>query len=215
MTQMPFDLPTDLEPATALSRELAGAEVGGLDEAGRGPLAGPVVAACVVLGEEIAGLNDSKKLSEKKREALYEIIYDKALAVGVGVAEAEEIDDKNILNASLDAMCTAFLAAEHALGHQVKGAIVDGDKRAPLPERVRQRTVIGGDRICPAVMAASIVAKVTRDRRMKEEALRYPGYGFEKHKGYPTKAHREALMKLGPTPIHRYSFAPVRLAAGK
>ena len=197
------------EPVTALTIEL-GRPVAGLDEAGRGPLAGPVVAAAVVLAEPIIGLDDSKKLNVKERDALFDEIWTSAAAVGVGIAEPEEIDEKNILRASLDAMVEAFFACEEAYREEIGGAILDGNQLAPMPERVVQRTLIGGDRKSPSIMAASIIAKVTRDRRMIQEAARFPGYGFEQHKGYPTPAHRAALRKLGATPIHRRSFAPVR-----
>lgn len=198
-----------LEPATALAIQI-GRPVAGLDEAGRGPLAGPVVAAAVVLDAPIEGLNDSKKLSAKMREKLFDEIWANAAAVGVGIAEPAEIDEKNILRASLAAMSYAFEACEEALREEIGGAVVDGNQLAPLPERVAQQTIIGGDRKSPAIMAASIIAKVTRDQRMVQEAARFPGYGFEVHKGYPTKKHCEALRRLGATPIHRRSFAPVR-----
>jgi ribonuclease HII len=188
--------------------------VAGLDEAGRGPLAGPVVASAVVLDPEqpIHGLNDSKKLSKKARESLFTQILDHALAVGIGVVEAERIDQINILRASLEAMSLALEKAEAKLGTPIEGAIVDGTQLAPLPDRVRQRAVIGADRLSPAVMAASIVAKVTRDRRMIDESAKYPDYGFDGHKGYPTASHRQVLMDRGPCPLHRRSFAPVRKA---
>lgn len=202
------------EPSVELSLSLGTGRVAGLDEVGRGPLAGPVVAAAVVLHPErfIPGLADSKKLSEKKREALFSQIQAQAWAVGVASVEADEIDSLNILQASLTAMARAFAACETVLAEEICGAVVDGNQVAPLPERVRQRTVVRGDSISPPIMAASIIAKVTRDRRMMEEARRYPAYGFEKHKGYPTAAHRAALMRFGPTPLHRRSFGPVRLA---
>jgi ribonuclease HII len=202
---------SEVEPAARLADAL-GLPVAGLDEAGRGPLAGPVVAAAVVLVEPIEGLNDSKKLTEKKRDELFDRIWAEAAAVGVGIAEPPEIDEINILRASLGAMASAFLDCERKLTREIGGAVVDGNQLAPLPERVTQETIVGGDRKSPAIMAASIIAKVTRDRRMIEEAARYPGYGFEKHKGYPTPAHRAALQQLGPTAIHRRSFAPVRAA---
>jgi ribonuclease HII len=207
----------DKEPAQELSERLDGGRVAGLDEAGRGPLAGPVVAAAVVLDPDrpIPGLNDSKKLDHKRREELLVEIYERALVVGVGVAEAERIDEINILRASLEAMAVAFSACEEQLGEEIPGAVVDGKIAAPLEERVRQRTVVGGDAISPPIMAASIVAKVLRDRRMKEEGERYPAYGFERHKGYPTPAHREALMAHGPCPLHRRTFSTVREATAR
>jgi ribonuclease HII len=173
-----------------------------------------VVAAAVVLDprRRIPGLDDSKKLDEATREALYPKILERALAVGVGVAEPERIDEINILRASLAAMADAFAQCEDILGEDIPGAVVDGNMKAPLPARVAQEPVIGGDGISPPIMAASIVAKVLRDRRMIEEASRFPGYGFERHKGYATPAHREALMRLGPCVIHRRSFRTVREA---
>jgi len=206
---------TRTEPARLLKRYLGGGvQVAGLDEAGRGPLAGPVVAAAVVLHPRrfIRGLGDSKKLDESARERLFPIIQERALAWGVGISEPERIDEINILRASLDAMRIAFEACEAQLGAPIAGAIVDGNMMAPLPERVVQRPTIEADDYSPAVMAASILAKVTRDRRMVQEAERFPGYGFAKHKGYPTPAHREALMRLGPCAIHRRSFGPVKKA---
>jgi ribonuclease HII len=203
------------DPAARLAGELgAGGLVAGLDEAGRGPLAGPVVAAAVVLDplRPIAGLDDSKKLDGAQREALYPLIMERALVVGVGIAESARIDEINILRASLWAMKLAFGRCERALVSQIGGAVVDGNMAAPLPKRVAQRLIIGGDALSAPIMAASIIAKVTRDRRMVKEARRWPGYGFEQHKGYATPAHREALMRLGPCPLHRRSFAPVRLA---
>jgi ribonuclease HII len=211
-----LELSVELDPADAFARELGPlALVAGLDEVGRGPLAGPVVAAAVVLdpARPIEGMNDSKKLTPAMREALYPLILERAMAIGVGVVESTRIDEMNILRASLHAMELAFIECEGRLGRFIEGALLDGNQRAPLPARANQRTLIGGDGKCQAIMAASIVAKVLRDRRMVEEAERYPGYGFEKHKGYGTKQHQEALQKLGPTPLHRRSFAPVELAA--
>ena len=199
------------DPALVLSDALGGQWVAGLDEVGRGPLAGPVVAAAVVLDPErpIAGLGDSKKLSEKRREVMAKTIEADALAYAVAFVEAERIDAINILQASLAAMAEAFAGCEAKLGRPIAGAVVDGKVAAPLPARVRQETLIGGDGRSQPIMAASILAKVARDHRMLEEAKRFPGYGFERHKGYPTKAHREALVALGPCAIHRRSFAPV------
>jgi len=178
----------------------------GVDEVGRGPLAGAVVAAAVILDPDnpIEGLADSKKLSEKKRDALKIEICEKALAWAVGRAEVEEIDDINILQASLLAMRRAVealpIAAEHAL--------VDGNKLPKLP--CSATAIIGGDAIEPCISAASIVAKVVRDKEMQEMDKRYPGYGLAKHKGYPTKQHIAALNELGVTEIHRRSFKPVK-----
>jgi ribonuclease HII len=205
----------DSDPAVDLRASL-GALVAGLDEAGRGPLAGPVVAAAVVLPDalpdSLLGLNDSKQLSEAQREALYPHIVAHARAIGVSTFEADRIDVMNILRASLAAMNEAFVLCEAALQEPIRGAIVDGDKKAPLPMHVVQRAVIGGDGKCRAVMAASIIAKVTRDRRMLEEHARFPQYGFDAHKGYGTARHLEALREHGPCPLHRRSFAPVREA---
>ncbi|BAO44092.1 ribonuclease HII [Thiolapillus brandeum] len=178
----------------------------GVDEVGRGPLAGPVVAAAVILDPEqpIQGLDDSKKLSEKRREALFEEICNKALAWSLGRAEVEEIDRINILQASLLAMQRAVadlsVTPEHAL--------VDGNK---LPDLAcSAEAIVGGDGSVSCISAASIIAKVSRDREMQVMDQRYPGYGLARHKGYPTKAHLEALRELGVTRIHRRSFAPVR-----
>jgi len=200
------------DPAVELLRTLGPSSVvAGLDEVGRGPLAGPVVAAAVVLDpmRPIEGLNDSKKLTEKRRAQLFDVIHLHARAVGVGVLEAPEIDARNILEASMEAMRLALLECERLLERDIDGALVDGNRPAPLPSRIVQRTVIGGDAISEPIMAASIVAKVIRDRRMVEEAARYPVYGFDKHKGYPTPVHRAALIAHGPCPLHRRSFAPV------
>jgi ribonuclease HII len=208
-----FDPPGD--PARELEAALGpSAQVAGIDEVGRGPLAGPVVAAAVVLDRlhGIDALDDSKVLDEAAREGLYPIIMSAAAAVGIGVVEAPRIDEINILQASLEAMRLAFERCEQALGSKVRGAVVDGHMRAPLPERVAQRAIIKGDARSAPIMAASIVAKVTRDRRMVKESLRFPAYGFEQHKGYPTPAHKERLRQHGPCSLHRRSFAPVREA---
>ena len=181
----------------------------GVDEAGRGPLAGPVVAAAVILanptkgGQIPGGLNDSKVLSEISREHLLNEIM-KSCYVGIGIAEPEEIDRINILQASLTAMARAVedlpVRADHAL--------IDGNKAAPLS--CEQSLIIKGDARSLSIAAASIVAKVTRDRIMRQADARFPGYGLAGHKGYPTKAHREAIKNLGPCPIHRRSFAPIK-----
>ena len=184
--------------------------VAGVDEVGRGPLAGPVVAAAVILDPErpIVGLADSKKLSEKRREALDPIIREQALCWALGRAEPEEIDRINILQASLLAMQRAVAA----LTTQPELALVDGNKAPRLPCQVR--TVIGGDATEPAISAASIIAKVARDREMVELDARYPGYGLARHKGYPTRQHMEALQLLGVSEIHRRSFGPVQRLLG-
>ncbi|MBC2778362.1 ribonuclease HII [Parasphingopyxis marina] len=177
--------------------------VAGVDEAGRGPLAGPVVAAAVILcAEGIDGLDDSKKLSAKRRGQL-EILIRQSCVVGVGIAEPEEIDRINILQATLVAMRRAVEALETEPGH----ILVDGNR---LPDwRYGAEAVIGGDAIHPCISAASIIAKEVRDRMMREAAQKHPHYGWESNKGYPTAAHIEALRRHGPCPLHRRSFAPV------
>ena len=174
----------------------------GVDEAGRGPLAGPVCAAAVILPRdlEIAGLNDSKKLTEKKREELFAIIRAEAIACGVAFASVEEIETLNILNAT-------FLAMNRALEQlKVKPelALIDGNRNTGI--NMPSRCVIKGDARCADIAAASVLAKVTRDRYMLEMAEKYPAYHFERHKGYGTKQHYEALRAYGPSPIHRMSF---------
>ncbi|USD20353.1 ribonuclease HII [Microbulbifer variabilis] len=178
----------------------------GVDEVGRGPLAGDVVAAAVILdpAEPILGLADSKKLSEKKRESLFEEICERALSFSIARATVEEIDQINILQASLLAMRRAV----EQLPLQPEFVLVDGNKRPDWSYPCD--TVIKGDGRVAAIAAASILAKVTRDREMLELDARYPGYGLAGHKGYPTKAHVQALEELGPSPLHRVSFAPVR-----
>ena len=214
-TQAGLFPPSTEDPALCWARELDGL-VAGLDEAGRGPLAGPVVAACVVLPTPLpaalAGLNDSKKLDEAAREALYPLIEAHALGFGIAVAEAGAIDDSNILRASLQAMADALAACEAMLGRPVQGALLDGNQKAPIPGRVQQRTLVKGDTLSKPIMAASILAKVTRDRRRVTEHGRYPVYGFDVHKGYPTPAHLASLAANGPCPHHRRSFAPVKAA---
>ena len=174
----------------------------GVDEAGRGPLAGPVCAAAVILprGAVIEGLNDSKKLSEKRREALYEEIIACSLAYGVAFATVEEIEERNILGATFLAMNRAIakLDVRPAL------ALIDGNRNKGI--ETASRCVIGGDGKCADIAAASILAKVTRDRYMLEMAEKYPQYGFERHKGYGTAAHYAAIREFGPSPIHRMSF---------
>ncbi len=174
----------------------------GVDEAGRGPLAGPVYAAAVILpfGTEIDGLNDSKKLSEKKRDELFDVINKVAISVSVGVASEKEIDEINILNATFLAMKRAVLGLEIPADY----AIIDGN-RAPNLE-IPAETVVKGDGKVMSVAAASIIAKVSRDRFMLKMAEQYPEYQFEKHKGYGTKLHYEMIEKYGVSPIHRKSF---------
>ena len=175
----------------------------GIDEAGRGPLAGPVHAAAVVLpiGLEIEGLNDSKKLTEKKREQLFDIICEKAIDYSIGVATEQEIDEINILNAT-------FLAMHRAVeGLKIKPdyALIDGNQYPRIPF-VMEETVVKGDAKSMSIAAASILAKVSRDRFMLQKAEEYPQYQFEKHKGYGTKVHYEAIREYGPSPIHRLTF---------
>lgn len=180
--------------------------VAGTDEVGRGPLAGDVVAAAVVLGKDhgIKGLNDSKKLSEKKRESLFSQIQEASVAWCIARASVDEIDSLNILHASLLAMKRSV----QGLSIQPQHVFVDGNK---LPEwKYSAEAVVQGDGLIEEISAASILAKVTRDREMVELDKVYPEYGFAKHKGYPTKVHMEALEKFGPTPIHRTSYAPVK-----
>ena len=174
----------------------------GVDEAGRGPLAGPVCAAAVILpqGIELPGLNDSKKLSEKQRDALYDEIVAKAITCGVAFATVEEIEEFNILGATFLAMRRAV----EQLNIVPALALVDGNRDPGLG--IPTETVVKGDGKCADIAAASILAKVTRDRYMYRMAEQYPQYGFEKHKGYGTKAHYAALREFGPSPIHRPSF---------
>ena len=174
----------------------------GIDEAGRGPLAGPVYAAAVLLPEGlvIEGLNDSKKLSEKKREALFDVICENALAYGIGFADEKEIDEINILQATYLAMRRAYDNMQKKCDY----VLVDGNRMPPMP--VPGETIVKGDAKSPSIAAASILAKVSRDRVMLKYAEEYPEYEFEKHKGYGTKAHTEALLQHGPSPIHRKTF---------
>ncbi len=176
--------------------------IAGVDEAGRGPLAGPVVAAAVILhpGAEILGINDSKKLSEKKRETLYPEILDKAMAVGIGIVSAARIDEINILQATYEAMRKAV----EGLCFSPDLLLVDAVTIPGLA--VKQVPIIKGDAKSLSIGAASIVAKVTRDRLMRELDAIYPQYGFEGHKGYGTAAHIAALKEFGPCPVHRRSF---------
>ena len=174
----------------------------GVDEAGRGPLAGPVCAAAVILPDhlELPGLNDSKKLSDKKRRELFPLIKEQAIAYGIGLASEQEIDEINILQAT-------FLAMERAIA-QLEGkadlALIDGNRARDFGLPVK--TVVKGDSLSASIAAASILAKVTRDDMMEAYANEYPGYCFEIHKGYGTKAHYAALTEKGPSPIHRMTF---------
>lgn len=182
-----------------------GGVIAGVDEAGRGPLAGPVIAAAVILNEQypIDGLVDSKLLSVTKREALYEIIIQHCVAFAVARAEVEEIDSLNIHHASLLAMQRVIFALPVSPAH----VLVDGKFCPQLPYTAT--AIIKGDQIVPAISAASIVAKVTRDREMVAYDRQYPGYGFAAHKGYATRKHLQALDRLGVCPLHRRSYAPV------
>ncbi len=175
----------------------------GVDEAGRGPLAGPVCAAAVILPDnlEIEGLNDSKKLSEKKREALFDIITEKALAYSIAFGTLEEIEEFNILEAT-------FIAMNRAIdGLEIKSdfALIDGN-RVPKEIKIPCETVVKGDAKSASIAAASILAKVTRDRLLLEYDKKYPQYNFKKHKGYGTKEHTDLILKYGPCDIHRMSF---------
>lgn len=174
----------------------------GVDEAGRGPLAGPVCAAAVILprGTVIEGLNDSKKLSEKKREQLFDVICDTAVSYAIAFATVEEIEELNILHAAQLAMNRAI----EELDPKPDLAIIDGNQAGDI--RFPHETVVKGDASCISIAAASILAKVTRDRFMLDMAQQYPMYHFEKHKGYGTKDHYSALREFGPCPIHRPSF---------
>jgi ribonuclease HII len=197
-------------PDFAFEKRCAGI-VCGVDEAGRGPLAGPVVAAAVILDRRRLPrllrdrLDDSKKLDRDEREEYAIVLRRSAAAIGIGAASVIEIDRINILRATLTAMCRAVAA----LGIAPAIALVDGNVPPPLPCPVE--TVIGGDGLSLSIAAASVIAKVTRDRLMRRLALRYGGYGWDHNAGYGTEEHRAALLALGPTPHHRRSFAPVRL----
>jgi ribonuclease HII len=195
-----------LSEQSGLEFQVTGQCLAGVDEVGRGPLAGPVVAAAVILDPDrpVEGLKDSKRLSERRREYLAGQIRERALAWALGRAEVHEIDRINILQASLLAMQRAVAALSLA----PELVLVDGNHcpRLDYPSQA----VVRGDALVPAISAASIIAKVSRDREMVELDSRYPGYGLAKHKGYPSKAHLAALQTLGVTPVHRRSYAPVR-----
>ena len=198
-------------PERLRTRVASSSLVAGVDEAGRGPLAGPVVAAAVILdaARPIDGLADSKVLAEARREALAPVIREQALAWAVGMAAAEEIDSLNILQATLVAMQRALAA----LGVQPGHVRVDGNRCPPLAGIglcCTVEAIVGGDATVAEISAASILAKTTRDAWMRRAALDYPGYGFERHKGYGTALHLQALARLGPCPLHRRSFAPVK-----
>ncbi|MEH6799793.1 MAG: ribonuclease HII [Halopseudomonas sabulinigri] len=196
MTQMVMDWVDSVESGL----------IAGVDEVGRGPLCGAVVTAAVILdpSRPIAGLNDSKKLTEARREALFPLIQERALAWYIARAEVEEIDELNILHATMLAMQRAVAG----LSVRPDLVLIDGNRCPALP--MRSEAVIKGDSRVPAIAAASILAKVARDREMVALDRQYPGYGMARHKGYPTPVHLQALRDLGATPIHRRSFAPVR-----
>ena len=176
--------------------------IGGIDEAGRGPLAGPVCAACVILNKDNIpeGINDSKKLTEKKREALYDLILENAVAYSVASVDEKEIDEINILNATMKAMEMAI----NGLKVKPDLALIDGNQNRGIT--TNNRTVVKGDAKSYNIAAASIIAKVSRDRFIIEMDALYPEYGFKKHKGYGTKEHMDAIRKYGPCEIHRRSF---------
>lgn len=180
--------------------------IAGIDEAGRGPLAGPVVSAAVILPEsfDVPGIDDSKKLTPKKREDLFDKIYLNASSVGVGIVDAAEIDHRNILRASLLSMSMAV----DNLTIPPDFLLIDGI--FAIDANLPQETIKKGDSKSISIAAASIVAKVTRDRIMEKFSIEYPLFGFDKHKGYPTKAHKECIKKFGPCPIHRKSFKGVK-----
>lgn len=174
----------------------------GVDEAGRGPLAGPVCAAAVILPEGVIidGVNDSKKLSEKKRESLFDVIREQALSYSIAYATVDEIEEINILNATMLAMRRAIDGLEIKADY----AMIDGNKIPPLD--IDAECIVKGDAKSMSIACASILAKVSRDRLLYKYAEEYPMYGFDKHKGYGTKVHREAILKYGPCPYHRKSF---------
>lgn len=180
--------------------------IGGVDEAGRGPLVGPVVASCVILpiNYQLPGLNDSKQLSEKKREQLYETIMKEAISVGIGVVDAKTIDEINILEASRLAMKLAIdnmpIKPEYVLSDAMKLTNIS----------IPYKDIVHGDALSLSIAAGSVIAKVTRDHMMYELDEKYPEYGFKKHKGYPTKAHMEAIKKYGTLPNYRFSYKPVK-----
>ena len=201
----------DSDPLVSWATQNKLQHVAGVDEAGRGPLAGPVYAAAVILDPEqpIEGINDSKKLSARRRELLAEEIKSKAWAWAIASADVQEIDQLNILQASKLAMLRAVESLSRAgAAATCDGLGIDGNQRIDSP--LRQITVVKGDARCAAIAAASILAKTARDELMMQLDARYPGYGLAKHKGYGTAAHIQALQRLGATPIHRRSFAPVR-----
>lgn len=199
-------------PGTEQTRpQTPAAGIAGVDEAGRGPLAGPVVVAAVILdpGRPVAGLNDSKKLSEARREALFDTIRERALAFAVVEIAPADIDRLNILQATLLGMRRAV----EGLRPAPQLVLVDGNRTPDFA--CASRAIVGGDGLEPAISAASILAKVTRDRIMLDLHERYPHYGFDRNKGYPTPDHLRQLAEIGPCAVHRRSFAPVRNAMQK
>ena len=190
------------KPFEREAMRLGAVHVCGVDEAGRGPLAGPVYAAAVILPPDvrIEGLNDSKKLTEKKREALFPVICETATSFSIAFADEKEIDAYNILQATYLAMRRAV----EGLDVPADYALIDGNRMPPLV--IAGETIIKGDAVCQSIAAASVLAKVSRDRFMLEMDAKYPQYGFSKHKGYGTKDHYAALREFGPSPIHRLTF---------
>ena len=180
--------------------------IAGLDEVGRGPLAGPVVAACVILpvAEDYLVFNDSKKISPARREKLHDLLMEQGIPFGIGVVDREDIDRLNILQASLLAMKKAVLQ----LSIQPDFLLIDGNQ--PINMSIPQRSLVKGDSRSASIAAASIIAKVTRDRMMEEYHQQFPAYRFDRHKGYPTREHREAIKHHGPCRLHRLSFRGVR-----
>lgn len=199
-------LPSDILAFERIAHSLGFQYIAGIDEVGRGPLAGPVMAAAVILpkGLHIPGVDDSKKLSQNKRELLFEVITSKAISIGIGLVEPEIIDSINILQATRLAM----LNAVKELAPQPDYLLIDGI--TPINTTIPQKTVKKGDSHSLSIAAASIIAKVTRDKLMADMDRLYPGYGFDRHKGYGSAMHLEALRRLGPSPIHRLTFGGVK-----
>ena len=199
-------LTPDMLQFESLARRQGFITIAGIDEAGRGPLAGPVVAAAVILpeGHRIAGVDDSKKIAEAKRNLLFDVIMKQAISVGVGISDSQTVDRVNILQATLRAMESAV----SSLSPQPDCLLIDGISKTAL--QIHQKTIIKGDSLSLSVAAASIIAKVTRDRMMVAYEKEYPGYGFAGHKGYGSAAHMAAIAAMGPTPIHRLTFRGVR-----
>ncbi len=211
MAALPEVVPLSLAPEISLYafdaayRAAYGGRLAGVDEAGRGPLAGPVVAGAAILApdDRFDWLDDSKRVTPRRRDRLFEEITARAIAWGIGVGSVAEIEEINILQASRRAMARAVAA----LGESPEVVLVDA---VTIPMALPQVGLVKGDQRSASIAAASILAKVTRDRLMAEYAVRYPGYGFDRHKGYPTASHRQAVARLGPSPIHRKTFRGVR-----